>query len=187
MLFKTMFATVVAAVSALAAPLEARDSTTQSHFGPSAFWAYNVRTGAIESHKRGVVSKFDANKGNDITALLTFTYPAASAGKQCQFAFYLNSGGNFHGSGKLDLYSSNSAAPGPTTGWGPGNQRNKHLGRLSIVRGKDATWDATYNAYLTKKTPCKPPGTVEAFELVGVYDNDFVSWHPNGAGPRIFY
>ncbi|KAH8688417.1 hypothetical protein BGZ61DRAFT_453188 [Ilyonectria robusta] len=188
MLFKTLFTAVAVAVSALAAPLEERDtSQNKPHFNPSATWAYNVRTGEIASTSRGVVSKFDANKGNDITALLTFTYPAASKGKQCQFAFYLNDGGNFHGSGKIDLFSSLTPAPGTTATWPPGNQRNQHLARLSVARGQDASYDATYSTYLTKKTPCKAPGTKEGFELVGVYDNDFVSWNLNHAGPRIVY
>ncbi|KAH7137340.1 hypothetical protein B0J13DRAFT_559513 [Dactylonectria estremocensis] len=191
MLFQSIFATVIAAVSVLGAPLEDVEErsieTRATKFFTPKVWSYNVRNGAISSTSRGVVSKYDSNNGNDITALLTFTYPAAAVGKQCQFVFYLNHGGNLHGSGKLDLYSSNSPAPGPTSGWGPGNQRNQHLGRLSVSRGADATWDATYFSYLTKKTPCKAAGTVEAFELAGVYDNDFVSWNPSVAGPRIVW
>ncbi|KAK7414043.1 hypothetical protein QQX98_007075 [Neonectria punicea] len=184
MMFKTLLAAVFATASVLAAPLESRAAP---YFTPSALWKYNVRNGAISSTSRGVVSKSDTNNGNDITALITFTYPSASAGKQCQFAFYLNNGATLTGSGKLDLYTSLSPAPGSTTGWGPGNGRNNHLGRLSAALGKTATWDATYSAYLTKKTPCKAPGTKEGFELVGVYDNDYISWNPSFAGPRILY
>ncbi|EEY14539.1 predicted protein [Verticillium alfalfae VaMs.102] len=85
------------------------------------------------------------------------------------------------------LYTSLAPAPGCTSGWAPGNQRNVNLGRMSVQRGGLATWDATYSSYLTKRTPCKAPGTVEAFELVGVYDNDHVSWNVAVAGARISY
>jgi hypothetical protein len=184
MLFKTLVATVFAAASGLAAPLTARDDP---FFAPSAIWQYNVRNGAISSATEGLVSKSTSNNGNDITTLLTFTYPSEAEGKQCQFAFYLDNGATLTGSKKLDVFTSNSPAPGPTSGWGPGNQRNIHLGRLSADLGSFATWDATYNAYLTEKTDCKAAGTTEGFELVGVYDNDVVSWSPDVAGPRIIY
>ncbi|KAI5462793.1 hypothetical protein BGZ63DRAFT_452313 [Mariannaea sp. PMI_226] len=183
MLFcKTILTVITAAASVIAAPLEERGP---SHFTPSKIWRYNVGTGAISSTNTGVVSKSTSNGGQDTTALLTFTYPSFSQGKKCQFAFTLSPSDKLRGSGKLDFFSSNSPAPGPTTGWGPGNQRNNHLGRLSASLGATATWDATYSSYLTKKTPCKAPGTVEGFELVGVYDNDFISWNPNVSGPRI--
>ncbi|KAH7119477.1 hypothetical protein B0J13DRAFT_569217 [Dactylonectria estremocensis] len=188
MLFKTFIASTFAAVSVLGAPpvsLESRQAV--NYFTPSALWKYNVRNGAIARTTQGVVSKADYNHGNDFTALLTFTYPRAAEGKKCQFAFVLDNTAQLRGSKKLDVFTSNSPAPGPTSGWGPGNQRNIHLGRLSAKRGATATWDATYNAYLTKKTPCKAAGTQEGFELVGVYDNDYISWNPRFAGPRIIY
>lgn len=184
MLFHALIATAFASASVLAAPLEARDDLS---FGPSAIWKYSVRNGAISTTTFGEVSKDTSNGGNDITTLVTFTYPKEAEGKQCQFAFSLDSSAVVSGSQKLDVFTSNSPAPGPTTGWGPGNQRNIHLGRLSVSAPGDAIWDATYNAYLTAKTPCKAEATVEGFELVGVYDNDYVSWDPDFAGPRIIY
>ncbi|KAM5354781.1 hypothetical protein ACJ41O_001427 [Fusarium nematophilum] len=184
MLFKAIFATAIAATSGLAAPLQARQDP---YFTPSAIWKYNVRTGAISSTDRGMIAKATWNNGNDITTLVTFTYPDEAEGHQCQFAFYLDNGSTNHVSGKFDLFTSNSPAPGPTTGWGPGNQRNIHLGRLTAHIDGFATWDATYNAYLTEKTDCKAAGTVEGFELVGVYDNDEISWDADVAGPRIIY
>ncbi|KAF4459377.1 idi-3 precursor [Fusarium albosuccineum] len=184
MLFKAFFATLLAAAPGIAAPLERRDDP---YFTPSEIWKYNVGNGAIYSTDEGLVSKSTGNNGNDITTLLTFTYPDEAAGRQCQFAFYLDDGATLSGSGKLDVFTSNSPAPGPTDGWGPGNQRNIHLGRLSLGLGEFASWDATYNSYLTEKTDCKEPGTTEGFEVVGVYDNDEVAWDPAVAGPRIIY
>lgn len=187
MLFKATLTSAFAAVTVLSAPLETIEERAISYFTPSAIWKYSVNSGAIASTSTGQVSKSSDNGGRDITALLTFTYPTAAQGKQCQFAFSLDNTATVRGSGKLDLFTSNSPAPGPKSGWGPGNQRNNHLGRLSVSKNNLATWDSTYSSYLTKKTPCKAPGTKEGFELVGVYDNDFISWNPSVAGPRIIY
>ncbi|KAF7543418.1 hypothetical protein G7Z17_g10752 [Cylindrodendrum hubeiense] len=185
MLFKTLISTVVATTSVLAAPLESR---TEKYFTPSVIWHYSVSNGAISAATSGEVYKDVANHGQDVTTLLTFRYPEQAEGLQCQFAFYVDDTVGLSGSKKLDLFTSYNPAPGPTTGWGPGNQRNVPLGRLSLEPNSFATWDATYDCFLTEKTPCKPHGTIEAFELVGVNDNDVVTWNPaNGAGPRIVY
>ncbi|KAF7555881.1 hypothetical protein G7Z17_g1804 [Cylindrodendrum hubeiense] len=186
MLFKSIVSATVAATSVLAAPLEARNSGV---FSPSASWQYSTIDGAISATSSIVeVYKNSGNGGKDQTALVTFTYPADAHGMQCWFEFTLRSDSSPAGSKKLDLFTSNSPAPGPTTGWGPGNQRNVHLGRLSVAPGSIATWDAKYNTYLTAKTPCKEPGTTEAFELVGVYDFDSINWNPtSGDGLRIAY
>ena len=185
MLFNAFLATVFASASVLAAPV-ARDNSDPS-FTPSAIWIYGVGDGSISETYSGQISKSTGNGGHDRTTLLTFKYPAEAVGKKCQFAFYLDSSDSLDGSKKLDLYTSNSPAPGPTTTWGPGNQRNIHLGRLSATRPGFASWDATYSAYLTEKTDCKAEGTVEGLELVGVFDNDYVSWNPATSGPRIIY
>jgi hypothetical protein len=180
--YKTIFAAVLTAASVQGAPLEARDP-----FGPKTIWEYNVSNGAISSTTNGKISKATNNRGQDITTLVTFTYPPEVKGKQCQLAFYLDNTAKLCGSGKIDVFTTNSPAPGSTTGWGPGNQRNNHLGRLSVIKGGDATWDATYSAHLTKKSPCAAPNTTQSFELVGVYDKDYISWDPTVAGPRIIY
>ncbi|KAH7169926.1 hypothetical protein EDB81DRAFT_908314 [Dactylonectria macrodidyma] len=185
MLFKTALSAAAAATSVLAAPLESR---AEKFFTPSVIWHYSVNNGAISSTVSGEVFKDVANHGQDVTTLLTFRYPEQAEGLQCQFAFYVDDTACLDGSKQLDLFTSYSPAPGPTAGWGPGNQRNVPLGRLSLGLNSFATWDATYSTYLTEKTPCKPHGTIEAFELVGVNDNDLVTWNPEtGAGPRIIY
>lgn len=119
---------------------------------------------------------------------MTFTYPAAAKSKQCQLEFHLPANANPAGSKKIDVFSSIKPAPGPTGTWAPGNQRNNHIGRLSVVAGGAATWDATYGTSLAVKLPCKAPGTVEAFEFVGVGDFDSINWSPASRyGPRIIY
>ncbi|CRK30865.1 hypothetical protein BN1723_003986, partial [Verticillium longisporum] len=204
MLSYAIVALTVAAGSVLGAPLEARysysnstspghstptpDPTPSGYFQPSSVSTYDVSNGAIQCEvSYGLVDKATDNKGRDFTTLMTFTYPEGVTGKQCLFEFFLDEGASLYGSKKVDLYTSLAPAPGCTSGWAPGNQRNVNLGRMSVQRGGLATWDATYSAYLTKRTPCKAPGTVEAFELVGVYDNDHVSWNVAVAGARISY
>jgi hypothetical protein len=190
--YQSLLAVFGLAATTLAAPLEVRDyntTVTTDYFTPSARYHYHVNNGAIDCGvTTGLVSKADANQGRDITTLLTFTYPPAAVGKKCRLAFYLDSTATVTGSGKLDVFSSLQPAPGCTTGWSPGNQRNVNLGRWSVLKNAFATWDATYGAYLTTPTDCKPAGTQEGFELVGVYDNDYISWNPAvGAGTRIYY
>ncbi|TDZ14156.1 hypothetical protein Cob_v012890 [Colletotrichum orbiculare MAFF 240422] len=187
MFAKTLITLLLTAASTLAAPLETRQAPS-TYFTPSARYTYNVATGAITPSSTGLVHKFPSNAGQDVTTLLTFTYPAAAAGKKCQFHFFTEPGSSeVSGSRKLDVYTSTNPAPGATTGWGPGNQRNVNIGRLGIAASGYATWDATFGAYLTAPTDCKPAGTVEGFELVGVYDNDLVKWTPPASGARIAY
>lgn len=190
MFAKAILAALLAATTSLAAPLEARQSAAGS-FAPSATFAYNVRDGSISPlANHGYVSKYYQNDGNDITALLTFTYPAAAKDRMCQFVFESDPPKTWaSGSQKLDLFTSLQPAPaGGATTWPPGNQRDVNIGRLSVASGAgQSTWDATFGENrISKPIKCAAPGTVEAYELVGVYDQDYVSWR-DGAGPRIVY
>lgn len=214
MLFKAILATAITATSAFAAPLEARQETvtvtvtatecsgssntpaplppsgtSSSYFSPSNTWQYSVHNGAIAAAPSLVeIYKSTGNGGKDQSALVTFTYPAAAQSKQCQLEFHLPANASPAGSKKIDVYSSIKPAPGPTTGWSPGNQRDQHVGRLSVVPGGAATWDSAQKPSLAFKTPCKAPGTVEAFEFVGVGDFDSINWNPSlQYGPRIVY
>ncbi|KAL0942762.1 uncharacterized protein CTRU02_200648 [Colletotrichum truncatum] len=191
-MFSKLVVALIAATTAIAAPLEAPLEARQApstYFTPSATFNYNTRDGAIYPSGWGQISKYTGNNGNDITTLLTFTYPEGVSGKKCQFFFYADGSTYASGSKKIDVFTSNKPAPaGGSPGWGaggPGNQRNNNVGRLSVPAGGYATWDATYGAYLTSPTDCKAPGTVEGIELVGVYDNDYVSFNPTSA--RIAY
>ncbi|KAK2055946.1 hypothetical protein LY76DRAFT_519322 [Colletotrichum caudatum] len=170
---KTLVTLVLAAASALASPLSARQSAPPpTTFAPSATFVYNTRNGAI----------YPSNYGG-----------VAAAGKRCQLWFLLDGPtSGVSGSRKLDVFTSAKPAPaGGSAGWGTGgpeNQRDANLGRWSVpAAGGWATWDATYGAYLTAPTDCKAPGTVEGFELVGVYDDDYVSWDAQLSGARIAY
>nr|CEG05028.1 unnamed protein product [Fusarium clavum] len=214
MLFKAILATAITATSAVAAPLEARqvtatvtvtatecpgsvtapttlpsDPASSSYFSPSDTWQYSVHNGAIAAAPSLVeIYKSTGNGGKDQSALVTFTYPAAARNGQCQLEFHLPANASPAGSKKIDVYSSIKPATGPASSWPPGNQRNNHIGRLSVVPGGAATWDFSQKPSLAFKTPCKAPGTVEAFEFVGVGEFDSINWNPSsGYGPRIVY
>jgi hypothetical protein len=185
MLSRILLAATALAASAVGAPVEARGPVGQ-YFTPSAIYNYDVGTGAIDCHPAGgLISKATNNGGHDITTLVTFTYPPESANKQCALSFYLDPTATLTGSSKIDVFTSLNPAPGCTTGWGPGNLRNNELGRWNAVIGGYATWDWTSSSYLTAPVPCKPVGTVEAFELVGVWDTNEVAWNPAVAGIRM--
>jgi hypothetical protein len=193
------------AATALAAPRMplARNDTATSLFGitnalmssraieAKTVYGYDVGTGAIDCLATDnflglvAVSKSPQNQGHDQCVLLTFEYLDWSAGRQCWIGFVLDSFSSVGGTGQLDLFSSNAPAPGCSTGWGPGNQRNNDLGRMQVHRPGPATWIQTFGG-LTRSRPCPPPGTVEAYELVGVGDTVSVVWRPTKTGLRIF-
>jgi len=168
------------------------ETTTYNTFNPVSLYTYDVGTGAINckpDEGKGKIYKSDWDNGHHITTLMTFKYPAASEGKMCQFGFSLDKTDTLTGDkgGLIDLFSSLGPAPGCTTTWGPGNQRNQHLARLAPVLGGHAKYVQKPMTYLTQPTPCKAPGTYESFELVGVYDNVNVQWDPTVSGAYITY
>ncbi len=198
MFFKTIFTFTLAATSVLAWPVAKRDGfgggddgpSITGTFTPKATYNYDVATGAIECGPRtNRVAKSVSDGGRHTTTLLTFEYPAASAGRLCRFGFRLGAADALSGDrgGLVDLFSSLAPAPGCTTGWGPGNRRDLPVGRLRPVLGGDAAFVDTFTTYLTEPSPCRAPGTVEAFELVGVYDDVHVEWEPSVSGAFISY
>lgn len=194
MLTKTILAFTYTATSMFAWPVSKRDECNPepptNAFTPKATYNYDVGTGAIYCDPLwNLITKADTDNGHHITTLLTFEYPAATAGKTCQFGFHLAATDVLAGDngGVIDLFSSLAPAPGCTSSWPPGNQRNVHLGRLKPQLGGDAVFTDKFTTYLTEPTPCPPPGTIEAYELVGVYDNVDVEWQPSVSGPFIAY
>lgn len=185
---------LLSAAGVLGAPTSNSDSSVAKRgsgsFKPKTVYQYNVGTGAIDctTHPYGLVEKSPANGGQDKTTLLTFEYPDnIPAGATCQFDFTLTPSDTLEVSGLVDVFSSLAPAPGCTSGWGPGNQRNNHLGRIAVGRNPGASvWVQTYGG-LSVGVPCKPAGTIEAFELVGVYDYDRIKWNNNVSGASIVY
>jgi len=152
---------------------------------PKNTYTYDVGTGAISCTPNAKIFKHWTNNGHDITTLMTFEYTNAMAGRTCQFGFKLASGDISTGSQLFDLFQSlHPVKSCPTTAYPPNNGRDQHLGRMKAAT-PDATWVDQF-LYLSRPVPCKPPGTVEAFELVGVYDAVDIEWSGT-SGPRILY
>jgi hypothetical protein len=155
------------------------------YFQPKATWKHNVANGTISHAATGLISKSITKASADITALLTFKYPRSARGKYCQLAFYRDYATQASGSRKIDVFTTKGIVSGPRSGWRPGNGRRTNLGRLNVCP-TCSTWEDKYEVYLTEPTRCKSPGTEEGFELVGVRDEDFISWDTTSeAGPRI--
>jgi hypothetical protein len=158
--------------------------TPPGQLKPTDISQYTVGTGAIDFDvTNGKIFKADSDKGNSITTLVTFDFPLDSAGKDCSFTFELDSTATLTGSGLFDVFTSLKPADHDTTTWGPGNQRDQNVGRMSAVLNGQATWVAKF---LADPFPC-PAGTTKGYELVGVYDNDDIEWNNAITGPRIHY
>ena len=87
---------------------------------------YSVWTGAI-NYNTTTGRIFKDGRTTDITTLLTFTYPAASAGRTCTFHLYLDTASTLTGTRTFDVFSSLYPAARSTTTWPPGNGRNQQL------------------------------------------------------------
>ncbi|KAF2188666.1 hypothetical protein K469DRAFT_526303, partial [Zopfia rhizophila CBS 207.26] len=152
---------------------------------PTVISQYQIANGAIAyATSSGKVLK--SGDGKDITTLVTFDLPAASAGQTCELHFILEPTDTtvLTGSGLMDVFTSNAAAPGDRSGWGPGNQRNNHVARLRVIKGGEATYEAGY-PQTVRSFPC-PVGRYP-IELVGVYDKDNVEWSAAVSGAYIKY
>lgn len=162
-----------------------------SEIQPSASVTHDTHWSGQNVCNPPTLSVTKTNTGHDLTALLTFTYPAAALNKQCWLEFNVPSTATVSptgaaGTAKIDVFRQ----------WAPvntcpsqGNNRDVQLGRLVVPgAGQLATWEVKYNTYLTGKGPCKAPGTVEGIELVGVNDAENVSWRQGaGVGVRVLY
>ncbi|KAK3681380.1 hypothetical protein B0T22DRAFT_304613 [Podospora appendiculata] len=132
------------------------------------------------------VTKSPTSGGHDLTTMFTFTYPAAVANRQCWLEFSVPAGASVSAGAKVDVFRQwrpVSACPSQ------GNNRDVQLGKMVVgAAGGRATWEATYNSYLTAKGPCAAPGTVEGIEIVAVGDAEEVLWQQGaGVGVKVVY
>ncbi|KAK4188086.1 hypothetical protein QBC35DRAFT_215046 [Podospora australis] len=122
------------------------------------------------------------------SALYTFTYPAASAGKQCWLEFYHAQPNWISNPAGVQIDVFTSYAPTQCNTGSMSNNRDVNLGRLNVPATGAATWAATYSTKLTQRGPCPAPGSVQALELVPVGDNMGISYPQDvGKGLRILY
>jgi hypothetical protein len=151
---------------------------------PKAFSQYDVWTGAVRyNEQRGKI--FKDGRTTDVTTLITFDFPAASAGKTCSFHFGLSSdpAAKVSGTGQFDVFISLAPATRSTTTWPSGNLRDQHIGRMRAQPNAAATWVAGFPTF-GQAFPC-PAGQTYGGELVGIGDVDHVEWLASTSGPYI--
>ena len=150
---------------------------------PTTISQYAVWTGAINfGTPWGKI--FKNGQTSDMTTLVTFNFPAASAGETCAFHFSLDNSATFTGSGLFDVFTSLAPATETTTSWPPGNQRNDQVARLQAVVNEKATYVSGFPNSV-QSFPC--PSDTWAIELVGVYDTDDIKWNGSISGPYVLF
>ena len=149
---------------------------------PTTTSLYHSYNGAIEyAVPRGKVSRVQ-NGNDDISTLLTFTFPSASRGKKCTFNFKLTGAYTHTGSPFIDVFTSSQPATGSSPGWGPpSNYRDQQLGRLRLVAGGKATQEWGSFSF-----DC-PAGETKGYEVTPTGDSEYVEWAEPGDGAWISY
>jgi Ubiquitin 3 binding protein But2 C-terminal domain len=147
---------------------------TGNVINPTAVSQYDVWTGAIR-YASGAGKIFKNGKVTDTTTLLTFTYPAASAGHTCTIHLYLSSTSTLTGAANFDVFSSLQPATKSTSTWPPGNQRNNQLARMKAALGAEATFLSGY-PLAAQAYPCPAAGTVAGYEFVPTDDTTDIEW-----------
>jgi len=177
----------VAILSLVAAAPVTRDSSPfnlPNIIRPRARSQYEVWTGAI--HYNTTNGKiFKNGKTTDVTTLLTFDFPAVTAGQSCEFHFFLDSTATVSGTGTFDVFSSLQPAKMSTTSWPPGNLRDKYGGRMQASKPGEAAFLAGYGND-AKLFNC-PSNSVYGAELVPTGDVDDIEWTGGVAGAYILY
>lgn len=122
------------------------------------------------------------------SVLFAFTYPAASAGRQCWLELATTPPTTLvpNPGAQLDVFR--MWGPGSCEGGATANNRDVQLGRLDVPASGTASWAAVYNAHLTGRVPCPAPGTTENVEIAAVGEPAEVTFPEGaGAGLRIRY
>lgn len=150
---------------------------------PSATYRSWVQTGEIilDPQDQLLVVK-DGAPANETTAIVTFDFPADSAGKKCELLFELW-GDRDHSTGTqtLDVFtytdppSDLSALASAVMG------RDIHVGRIVATLQANATWTQSYYGYPTIDCPA---GRQLGFQYVGAGDAVEVRWDIGVTGPR---
>lgn len=180
MKFTTTIATLTTLLATtLAAPIEPYNGAQSIH--PTTLSQYSVWTGAT-NYATAWGRIFKSGHESDVTTLVTFDFPAWTAGHKCELAFSLDSSATVTGSGQFDVFTSLAPATGSTTTWPSGNLRDQYLGRAQAVNGGYAT---AVDGYGSNGVFDCPAGRRMAGELVGVNDVVEIKWNGGVAGPYI--
>lgn len=176
--------TIITFASALPTNTTYPSPAASNTIRPTITSQYDVWTGAVRySTQNGKI--FKSGRTTDVTTLLTFDFPAASAGKTCSFHFDLSSDptAKVSGTAQFDVFTSLAPAAYSTTTWPSGNLRDQHFGRMTARLNGEATWVDGFST-LGKSFPC-PAGQTYGGELVGTGDVDYIEWLAANSGPHI--
>ncbi|KAF2465347.1 uncharacterized protein BDR25DRAFT_201156, partial [Lindgomyces ingoldianus] len=153
-----------------------------SGLSPDYISLYHVNNGSIEYHtNRGLIEKTQGT-GNDVSTLVTFTFPANTAGKQCQIVLDFSSYRHYirrDGSQNVDIFTSLYPATHSTSDWPAGNGRNNQLGRVKVH-----DWSVSTVEWGNMKFPC-PSGQTLGYELVPTGDSQHIEWSLGPDGPKV--
>jgi len=144
---------------------------------PTSLAHYSTWTGAVTHNASTGLIRKDNGQSSDITTLITFEFPASSAGSWCEFDFFLDSASPYalEGTAQFDVFTSSQPASAVDSAtWPSGNLRDHYCARLQAVKPGVADYLEGF-ATGERKFPC-PAGAVVAAELVGVGDVDEIEW-----------
>jgi hypothetical protein len=173
-------ALISAAALALAVPTKRADSIMY----PAATYRRWIQTGqmVLDPQDQLLVVK-NGNPADETSTLVTFDFPAESAGKTCELIFELWDRDISTGTQTLDVftYTDPPATAVELVTVAAFKGRDHHAGRIQVPKPGNATWVMSYDGWPT--IPC-PAGEVLGIEYVGAGDAVEVRWDIGVTGPR---
>lgn len=169
----TALLTILPAISAYPTtpPQSLTPDTISLYHGYGGRIEYDVPRGKVERKQNG---------NDDISTLLTFTFPEATRGRKCELNFELNDNYVWTGNFAIDAFTSSQYATADSPGWGPpSNYRDVSLGRFRLVRGGLAGVEWGNMVF-----DC-PAGETRGFEVTPTGDEVLVEWDAGLDGPWI--
>jgi hypothetical protein len=161
--------------------------TTRQQVGPilypSGTYRSWVQTGhIIQDPQDQLLVVKNGVPADETTAIVTFDFPADSAGKKCELLFELW-GDRDHSTGTqtLDVFTYPDPPKGLSALAVEILGRDVHVGRIVAPLQANATWTQSYHGYPTIDCPA---GRQLGFQYVGAGDRVEVRWDIGVTGPR---
>jgi len=183
MKFTTTLASLILGLTSTSSALPTGDQTII----PTTISIYHGYNGAIEYDvARGKASRLQSGN-DDISTLITFTFPESTRYKKCEFKFELDDTYPPYtfspANAAVDVFRTSKIATGDSAGWGPpSNYRDTQVGRLRLKAGDQAVVDWQVGAGFTFDCPA---GETWGFEVTPTGDAMSVEWGEPTDGPWI--
>ncbi|SPO07017.1 uncharacterized protein DNG_09711 [Cephalotrichum gorgonifer] len=150
---------------------------------PSGTFRHWVNTGAIitDPQDQLLIVK-NGRAADETTTIVTFDFPADSAGKKCELLFELW-GDRDHSTGTqtLDVFTYTDPPQALAALAVEIKSRDVHVGRIVAPLQANATWTQSYHGYPTIDCPA---GARLGLQYVGAGDAVEVRWDIGVTGPR---